>query len=400
MNKAMLEEKVIRPISDQELERRWQAIRKVMEEKNVDFVVTQSTNDYLGGYVKWFTDEPAMHHYPATVIFPRAEAMTTIWHGSSDPAQASPPAWALRGVKKRLSAPVMPSLNYACASDAEKTVEELSRYKSCRICLLNEGGMTAGFSKYLRQHLTGAMFVDITDEIDWIKAIKSPEEIERIKENAWLHDEAMRACFEAIKPGVHDFEIAAAGRSRCLDLGSEQQIIFVGSGPAGTPVPFNLPHAMNRKISKGDQVGILIEVNDASGYYTHLYRMVCLNSIPEELEREYEVARELQNLTLSMVKPGTDPLECLKANNEFLAARGYPIETRIYAHGQGYDMVERPSFQPGETMRIAEGMNVSVHPGVAGRKAFAMITDNYIVTKTGVSGCIHQTPKKVFLIKP
>jgi hypothetical protein len=36
-----------------------------------------------------------------------------------------------------------------------------------------------------------------------------------------------------------------------------------------------------------------------------------------------------------------------------------------------------------------------VHPGVAGKKAFAMITDNYIVTKSGVSDCIHRTPKKV-----
>ncbi len=399
MGDELLRQKVIRPISIQELQRRWSATRQVMEEKKVDFLVVQSTNDYLGGYVKWFTDEPAMHHYPATAIFPRDEEMTTIWHGSSDPSQASPPAWALRGVKKRVSAPVMPSLNYACALDAEKAVEAVAPHRGCRLCLVNEGGMTAGFAKYLREHLTSAVFVDITDDIDWIKAIKSPEEIERIKENACLHDEAMKTCFEAIKPGVRDFEVAAKGRSRCLQLGSEQQIVFVGSGPAGTPVPFNLPHAMNREIRKGDQIGILIEANDAAGYYTHLYRMACLDGIPEELEREYEVARELQNLSLSMVKPGADPLECLRANNEYLGSRGYPTETRIYAHGQGYDMVERPSFQPGETMKIAEGMNVSVHPGVAGKKAFAMITDNYIVTRTGVSACIHQTPKKVFLIK-
>jgi hypothetical protein len=41
-----------------------------------------------------------------------------------------------------------------------------------------------------------------------------------------------------------------------------------------------------------------------------------------------------------------------------------------------------------------------VHPGVAGKRAFAMITDNYIVAATGVTDCLHKTPKKVFLIKP
>jgi Xaa-Pro aminopeptidase len=262
--------------------------------------------------------------------------------------------------------------------------------------MLNEAAMTAGFSRHLRETLTSAQFVDITDEIDEIKAIKSPEEAERIKENALLHDEAMRACFDAIKPGVRDFEVAAAGRSRCLMLGSEQQIIFVGSAPPGEPVPFNLPHAMNRTIEKGDQVGILIEANDASGFYTHLYRIACLGDIPEELLAHYELAREAQKLTLDLVKPGAHPVELLRRNNEFMRQHGLPEETRIYAHGQGYDMVERPSFQPGETMTIKADMNISVHPAAAGKKAFAMITDNYMVGEAGVGECLHEMPKKVF----
>jgi Xaa-Pro aminopeptidase len=337
-----------------------------------------------------------MHCYPIAVIVPVSDEMTTVFHGSSDPSQAAPPAWALRGVGKRLSTPVMPSLNYAAYQDAELIARELSGKTNIRISLLNEAAMTAGFSRHLRQSLTGAQFLDITDEIDEIKAIKSPEEAERIKENALLHDQAMRACFDAIRPGARDFEVAAAGRARCLMLGSEQQIIFVGSAPQGQPVPFNLPHAMNRTIQEGDQVGILIEANDASGYYTHLYRIACLGEVREELLAQYELAREAQNLTLGLVKPGADPVELLRRNNEFMRDHGLPEETRIYAHGQGYDMVERPSFQPGETMKIKADMNVSVHPAAAGDRAFAMITDNYMVGETGVGPCLHETPKKVF----
>ena len=397
-NENMLKQKVIRPVSTAELERRWKAVRNVMKEKQVDFLIFQSNNDYLGGLVKWFSDEPAMHCYPATVIFPAQDGMTTIWHGSSNPDQASPPEWSLRGVKKRLSTPIMLSLNYTCTYDAERVVEELKNHKNCRICMLNEAAMTSGFVTYVRQHLSSTTFVDITDEIDAIKALKSPEEIERIKENALMHDTAMAACFDAIRPGVREYEVAAAGRYKCMMLGSEQQIIFVGSAPPGLPIPFNLPHAMNRELKAGDQVGILIEVNDAAGYYTHLYRIACIGRIPGALEAQYEVARQAQNLSLSLVKPGADPVEILKANNAFMRERGLPEETRIYAHGQGYDMVERPSFQPGETMKIAAGMNISVHPAAAGKDAFAMITDNYIVTETGVSECIHKTLKKIFTV--
>jgi len=104
-----------------------------------------------------------------------------------------------------------------------------------------------------------------------------------------------------------------------------------------------------------------------------------------------------QKLTLSMLKPGADPIEMLRANNEFMRARGYEEETRIYAHGQGYDLVERPSFQPGETMKIGAGMNIAPHPGIT-KRGTAGICDNYIVTDKGVSECLHKTPKEIFIV--
>ena len=87
-------------ISTAELERRWKSTRSVMKEKGIDFLLMHNSADYLGGYVKWFIDLPAVHNFPVTVIFPREEEMTTIWHGSRAPREPNPPAWALRGVKK------------------------------------------------------------------------------------------------------------------------------------------------------------------------------------------------------------------------------------------------------------------------------------------------------------
>jgi Xaa-Pro aminopeptidase len=110
------------------------------------------------------------------------------------------------------------------------------------------------------------------------------------------------------------------------------------------------------------------------------------------------LTKEAQNISLNMVKPGVDPLDLLAANNEFMRERGYPEETRVYAHGQGYDLLERPSFQPGETMKLAEGMNIAVHPGVMSPKAAGQICDNYLVTKIGVSECLHKTPKEIFVV--
>lgn len=97
MSGDLLEERVMHPISLAELERRWMAVREAMKAREVDFLLIQNNNDYLGGYVKWFTDMPAVHAYPVAVIFPREDEMTTFWHGSSDPKEAGPASWLLRG---------------------------------------------------------------------------------------------------------------------------------------------------------------------------------------------------------------------------------------------------------------------------------------------------------------
>jgi len=52
-------ERVETPISMPELERRWAAVRKEMAARNIDALITQNSSDWLGGYVKWFTDIPA-----------------------------------------------------------------------------------------------------------------------------------------------------------------------------------------------------------------------------------------------------------------------------------------------------------------------------------------------------
>jgi len=71
---------------------------------------------------------------------------------------------------------------------------------------------------------------------------------------------------------------------------------------------------------------------------------------------------------------------------------------RLYAHSQGYDMVERPLIRRDETMTIAAGMYFTVHPGYETDSIFAVICDNYIVGPNGPGQCLHRTEKKLFEI--
>jgi Xaa-Pro aminopeptidase len=107
-------------------------------------------------------------------------------------------------------------------------------------------------------------------------------------------------------------------------------------------------------------------------------------------------AREAQVNTLRNLKPGIAAADVLARHNAYMAKQGLPPEKRLYSHGQGYDMVERPLIRDDETMRIEEGMSIVVHPGYVNDEVFALICDNYQIGGDGPGECLHRTPKEIF----
>jgi Xaa-Pro aminopeptidase len=385
-------------ISTGELERRWKAVRQAMKERTLDFLIMQNHNDVLGGYIKWFTDISAVHDYTATVIFPRDEGMVTIFHGPGLPGRPSPPEWAVRGAKKRISVPAIPSLDFSKYFMAEKAVEELRGYKGARIGLVGTSFISAAFYNYVTKHLTGTTFTDATDLVDHIKAIKSDEEIELFKKAAALQDSAFQYILTRVQPGRTENAVYNDCANKCREMGTTQVNIMGGSAQPGKPARLIPPCFGDKVIEEGDQFTLLLETNGPGGVWTELQRTICLGEVTPELEEHFDLCKELQKVTLDLLKPGVEPKTIWEANNAFLRSKGYPEELRIYAHGMGYDMVERPGISPEETMKIQARMNMAVHPAVVSEKAFGMYCENYLVGEIGGPLCLHQTPQKIYKI--
>jgi Xaa-Pro aminopeptidase len=385
-------------VSDQELERRWDEVRGRMKEDGIATLIMQDTNEWNGGYVKWFTDIPARTGSPMTVIFPVDDLMTTITAGGKPPGDLGPPAWTMRGVKDRLTAPFFPSIRYRTTLDAELAVEALKKKPEGRIGIVGEGRMAHTFCKHLFDHMPGATFVDATDLVDEIKAIKSPEEIDLIKKTAVLQDEAMEYARSVIKPGRKVSEIVADVVHKVTLLGSEEQLIMAGCGPVGKPAPMQKRHFQGRTLRENEQFTLMIEVNGPGGMYTELGRLFFTGVVPAEIFDAYELCREAQKITLNLLKPGAHPADILQANNEFLIKQGYLPETRLYAHGQGYDLVERPAILDDEPMTLKANMNMTIHPTIGSDRVWVWVCDNYLITESGVGPCLHKTPQKIFAV--
>jgi Xaa-Pro aminopeptidase len=388
----------LNPISDAELERRWKAARAVMRDRGLDALLMQNTNDWLGGYVKWFTDFPAYNGYPRTVIFHLNDSMTVVDMGPSDGRRGFEGKHAIhRGVGDLITTPAFTSIAYTDGYQGELALGELKRRGYKRIGMLGRGAMPYRFVTQIEQGLAGKTeIVDATEEIDAIKAIKSPEEMILVRRCAEMQDEIFARVCKQIKPGMRDNDVTALAQYEGRLLGSEQGLFLGSSAPLGEASNFVDRYMQGRVLKEGEHFSLLIENAGPGGMYTEIARTMVFGKASNEVIDGFETVKEAQTYTLSKIKPGVPARDIAAAHDSFMTARGFDAEKRLYAHGQGYDLVERPLIRADETMTIETGMNLAVHPGYESPSLFAVICDNYFVSKDGPGECLHKTPKQVF----
>jgi len=392
-------DRVNAPISTVELERRWAAVRAAMTDQHLDVLLMQANNDFMGGYVKYFTDLPATNGYPVTVVFPRDERMTVIGQGPAGAVRELPPEGdgIRRGVARFMGTPSYASCAYTAGYDAALAEKYLEPYAGGAVGLLGTAAISYALIDHLRRgKLSHAKFVDASDLVDGIKAVKSDEEIGFMRRTARMQDAAMEAVFAAIRPGMTDLEVAGVAEQYGHRHGSEQGLFLCASGPVGAATFFGNRHLQNRKICAGDTFTLLIENSGAGGFYTELGRTCVLGKASQEMKDEFEFVLEAQKFTLGLLKPGASCKEAWATYNHYMREHGKPEERRLHCHGQGYDMVERPLLRHDETMPLAKNMVLSAHPSYTTAGTYSWVCDNFLVGESGVVEKLHQLPQKIF----
>lgn len=389
-----LSERLQTPISTAELERRWKAVRAAMKREGVDVLLMQNNNDHMGGYVKYFTDMPATNGYPNTVVFPADDEMTVVCQGPFN-GDSRPPADLWRGVKRMLTTPSYESAHFTQYYDPELAAKALAPFAKATIGLVGIYQMSFAMGDFIMKKFPNAKFVDASELVDRIKVIKSAEELELVKRAAIMQDGAMKAAFAAIKPGMRDTEVAAVAVHYSQDHGSENGIYLCASTPLGTPAKFGQRHVQNRTIKKGDTLALLVEDSGPGGMFTELGRTCVLGKVPQQMKDELAFCIETRKLTLDLLKPGTPCAEIWATFNAFMRKNGRPEEARLYCHGQGYDLVERPLIRSDEPWTIQKDMNIVVHPTYPHVGYLNWLCDNYIIGGNGPGDRIHQFPEEI-----
>ena len=392
----MSTERVATRVSDAEMERRWAAARRVMAEQGVEAIVAYHTEDWLGGHARWFTDIPTHNGYGRTVVFHADGLMTVVDQGNfggrrelagKDPYH--------RGVGEIVTTSFFSSVHYTTAYQGEIVREVFKKRGYRTIGFVVPGTMPSRLLESITRDFDGLKVVDLTEPIDRLIAVKSDEELDLMRECAQMQDAIFQKVLAEIKPGMRDVDVAALAWREGWVRGSSQGIYLGGSAPTGKPSFLVGRHFQDRMLREGDNLSFLIEVNGPGGYFTEVGRTIVLGKASNELKENFAAAMEAQDYSASLIKPGVSCREVAQAHDNYMRSKGLPPELRLYAHGQGYDMVERPLIRADEPMTIEPGMCLAVHPNYELPGLFMIVCDNYIIGGNGTER-IHKTERKIF----
>jgi Xaa-Pro aminopeptidase len=378
-----------------ELERRWGLLRQELKTRDIDALVVLSFEDFMGGHVRWLTDRPAYSCNTTVAIFHASDLMTMIEHGPSGRKRSftgEEPDYP--GVGEVINAAAFQSARATHRYEAEFVLAELKRRGYRRIALAGAGVMPYAFVDALMN--AGLEIHDLTDFMDSCRARKSAYELDLVRKTAAMQDRIFARLLEDVRPGMRDMDVVTHIMSEGRRGGSEQAVFLAGSAPPGAPAMMRSFHYQARVIGRGDSLSVLIENNGPEGYYTELGRTIVFGAASTELKDGLEAVREAQRETVRQYVPGTPCADIARAHDRHMQERGLPREERLYAHGQGYGLVERPLIRADETMLVEAGMCLVAHPAYVRGAVFAYICDNFIVHDGGPAEPIHSTKQKVF----
>ena len=388
------------PTSLPELERRWAAVRRQMPAAGIDALIIQGVNNATGtgGTYRWFTGISVFSSYPQTVIVPREGLMTLVMHGAFNEEKTfdgSNPDFP--GIGLRLGAPAFPGVNYCSAYEAELVAREVKKQGFGTVGIVAPQNMLFGFGWKLRELLRGTNFVDATDLVDPIKAIKSPEEIAFIRRTAVMQDEIVAKVGAHIRPGLRDFEVMAYAQYIGQLMGSETGYFLGSSAPAGQPASMRRRSDQNRVIREGDVFMFQAENTGPGGLFVHHGRVFSLGKAQPEVVDLFGQMVEAQDFTIGLLKTGASCREIFAEYNAYMQGHGLPEEQRLHCHGQGYDVVERPLVRNDENMTIEANMNIGIHPspGLSNPRVFVTVCDNFMIGADGEVERLHTTPRKI-----
>ena len=215
--------------------------------------------------------------------------------------------------------------------------------------------------------------------------IKTPAQIEKIKESCKINIAVLDYVAEHIKAGISTAEI-------------DKWVYDITTKMGGVPAPLNFegfPKSVCTSINNevchgipsedviikdGDIINVDVSTN-LNGYFSDSSRMFCIGNVSEENRKLVEETKNAVYEGLKQVKPWGFLGDMGQAVNDYVKSKGYSVVREVGGHGIGLEFHEDPwvSYisKKGTEMLMVPGMIFTIEPMVnAGKPDIFVDEDN------------------------
>jgi Xaa-Pro aminopeptidase len=238
-------------------------------------------------------------------------------------------------------------------------------------------------------HAFGTDIADATPLLARARALKTEQELERMRLANEIAAVAMEHCRERLEPGMKESEAGAlwngfvhgegTGWKGRVELAHGFSLVWSGPGIKTFTATGDLPVAE-------DQPTLFEIWVCADGYWCDHTKNLC----PGELRDDYaELERQLLGVyerALEYCRPGASLAELDHLIRDGIAKAGYPGQpSHPVAHGVGARAHEPPYAHQAGPGTIEEGMVLAIEPGIYWEGGGGLrVEDNFLVTAEGV----------------
>jgi Xaa-Pro aminopeptidase len=242
--------------------------------------------------------------------------------------------------------------------------------------------LPAALHKQLEESLPHASLVNLDQQLDPLRAVKTAGEIEKLRAALRLSDMAQEAMRLAILPGVTELELYEKIKAKVeyevggrvpvlLDLVAGVRTADIGGPPS------------NYTLQPGDPV-MLDFVPRLDGYWGDNCAGYFVGEPSTELEKVYKVVKGSLYAGRDAIRPGlkAEALDALV--RKYIRDAGYEPYPHHTGHGLGTIYHEEPRIVPNHPMELEPGMVLVLEPGIylAGVGG-VRLEDAYLVTSDG-----------------
>jgi Xaa-Pro aminopeptidase len=342
-----------------EYERRLRGVREGMERLGVAALIVygglgcESNIRYLSGWNPWFGD--------TFMLVPRdGESVIVtsgIFHG--EPMHSNAQKTWVKDFRPLMAL----GTTGTPRSPAEGAAAVLREWdlEQGRVGYVDSRRIPAWLDRDLRSRLTHAELVDAGGVLTAMRRIKSPAEIEIIRQLADATSAGMVRGLEAAVPGASEHDVAAAVHQGIIAAGADQVPfgILTQSGPRSAMK--NIWPLRGKRIREGEIVSIDANAKLA-GYQSDHARSTVAGAAGDDEKRMLEACLEAHGAGLQAAGPGVPINEVLFAMNRRTKELGFEAWDWSTAHGFGMDLLEDPVFYPQNTTPLEAGQCFYLEP--------------------------------------